>query len=200
VPIREPAIDGRAARALRTRRAIVDALLALVEEGDLAPTAPRIARKAGVSLRSIYQHFEDLESLFAAASERQFERIMDLASPLPVEGPLDARLDAFVRQRARVLEALTPVRRAAYVQEPFSAEIREGRRRMEAMARTEVERVFETELGALPAAERREIVAGLDAVASWGAWETMRTGGLSVEAARRALRRVLAAVLDEGES
>ncbi|HEX2038255.1 MAG TPA: TetR/AcrR family transcriptional regulator [Acidimicrobiales bacterium] len=197
MPVREPATDGRAARALRTRRAIVDALLSLVEEGDLAPTAPRIARRASVSLRSIYQHFEDLEALFAAASARQFERILDLASPLPTEGPLGERLDAFVRQRARVLEALTPVRRAAYVQEPFSAEIREGRRRMEAMARTEVERTFEVELRRLPANERRDVLAGLDAAASWGAWETMRTSGLSVEAARRALRRVLAAVLGE---
>jgi TetR/AcrR family transcriptional regulator of autoinduction and epiphytic fitness len=200
VPVRDPAVDGRAARALRTRRSIVDALLSLVEEGDLAPTAPRIARRAGVSLRSIYQHFEDLEALFAAASARQFERILDLASPLPTEGPLTERLDAFVRQRATILEELTPVRRAAYVQEPFSAQIREGRRRLEAMARTEVERTFEVELGRLPPAERSDVLAGLDAAASWGAWETMRTSGLSVEAARRALRRVLAAVLGEETS
>jgi AcrR family transcriptional regulator len=195
VPVSEPVVDGRAARAQRTRRSIVDALLTLVEEGDLAPTAPRIARRAGVSLRSIYQHFEDLESLFAAASARQFERIVDLAAPLPTEGPLAPRLDAFVRQRARVLEALTPVRRAAYVQEPFSAQIRDSRRRMEAMARTEVERVFAVELECLPAGERREALAALDAAAGWGAWEQLRTGGLSMDAARRVLRRTLTALL-----
>ena len=38
--------DGRAARAARTRAAIVDALLALLEEGDLQPTANRIADRA----------------------------------------------------------------------------------------------------------------------------------------------------------
>jgi TetR/AcrR family transcriptional regulator of autoinduction and epiphytic fitness len=200
VPVREPATDGRAARALRTRSAVVDALLALVAEGDLAPTAPRIARRAGVSLRTIYQHFDDLETLFAAASARQFEQVLELASPLPTDGPLTDRLDAFVEQRARVLEALTPVRRAAYVQEPFSAQIREGSRRMQAMARTEVERTFAVELRRLPAGERRDVLAGLDAAASWGAWETMRTGGLSVDAARRVLRRVLAAVLGEERS
>lgn len=197
MPVSEPVVDGRAARAQRTRRAIVDALLALVDEGDLAPTAPRIARRAGVSLRSIYQHFEDLESLFAAASARQFERIFELATPLPTEGELVDRIDAFVRQRARVLEALTPVRRAAYVQEPFSAQIRESRRRMEAMARTEVERVFGIELDRMPSAERREALAALDAAAGWGAWEQMRTGGLSTDAARRVLRRTLTALLRE---
>lgn len=195
MPVSEPEIDGRTARAQRTRRAIVDALLALIEEGDLAPTAPRIARRAGVSLRSIYQHFEDLESLFADTAARQFERIVDLASPLPTDTPLLDRAEAFVRQRARVLEALTPVRRAALVQEPFSAEIREGRRRMETMARTEVERVFAAELSRLPGAERREVAAALDAAANWGAWDTARSNGMSVDAARRVMRRMLLALL-----
>lgn len=195
MPVREGVVDGRTARAHRTRRAIVDALLALIEEGDVAPTAPRIAKRAAVSLRSIYQHFEDLESLFAAASARQFVRIMELATPLPTDGPLAGRLDAFVAQRAAVLEALTPVRRAALVQEPFSPQIRDSRRRMEAMARTEVERVFAAELGALPPDEQAEATAAVDAAAGWGAWETLRSHGLSVEAARRVLRRMVLALL-----
>ena len=33
------AIDGRTARAVRTREAIVDASIALVDEGDVRPTA-----------------------------------------------------------------------------------------------------------------------------------------------------------------
>lgn len=195
MPVREPVVDGRTARAHRTRRAIVDALLALIEEGDVAPTAPRIAKRAGVSLRSIYQHCEDLESLFAAASARQVEVIMELATSLPTEGPLERRLDALVAQRSTVLERLTPVRRAALVQEPFSAQIRDSRRRMETMARTEVERVFALELDEVPASERREVAAALDAAAGWGAWETLRSQGLPVEAARRVLRRMLLALM-----
>jgi hypothetical protein len=44
--------------------AVVDALLGLIESGDLWPTAPRASRRAGVSLRSVFQHFTDL-ALFA---------------------------------------------------------------------------------------------------------------------------------------
>ena len=58
------AVDGRAARALRTRNRVVDALLDLIDEGDLRPPAADVARRAGVSLRSVYQHFDDLETLF----------------------------------------------------------------------------------------------------------------------------------------
>jgi AcrR family transcriptional regulator len=65
--------DGRATRAERTRIAVVDALLSLNEQGNLRPTAREIAAEAGVSLRSIYVHFDDVEALFIAAAIRHAE-------------------------------------------------------------------------------------------------------------------------------
>src|SRR4051812_40199139 len=44
--------DGRNVRAERTRKAVVEALLELLDEGDVRPTAERIAVRAGVSERS----------------------------------------------------------------------------------------------------------------------------------------------------
>src|SRR5438034_7102235 len=105
--------DGRTARAQRTRDAVVDSLLELVREGELRPTAPRIAERAGVSLRSVFQHFSDLEALYAVAAERQLVMIAGLVRRLSPTGPLDDRLEAFVGQRSRVLEALTSVQRAS---------------------------------------------------------------------------------------
>src|SRR3954471_17905287 len=79
-------IDGRTLRGERTRRAIVDAHLALLEEGDLKPTAERIAERAGVSLRALWTNFKDMEGLFAAAGERLMER--QRAEDRPIEpGP-----------------------------------------------------------------------------------------------------------------
>src|SRR3954447_21192752 len=105
--------DGRTARAQRTRQAVVDSLLELVREGDLRPTAPRIAARAGVSLRSVFQHFADREALFLAAAERQEHEILEMVQRLPADGTLDERVEAFVVQRCRVLEAVSPVRRAS---------------------------------------------------------------------------------------
>src|SRR4029450_8701570 len=73
-----PLHDGRLARGERARAAIVDALLVLIESGELRPSAARIAQRAGVSLRSVFQHFSDVESLFAAAASRQTERLSPL--------------------------------------------------------------------------------------------------------------------------
>ena len=195
MPVTEPSIDGRTARAHRTRHAIVDALLALIEEGELAPTAPRIAERANVSLRSIYQHFEDLEALFGAAATRHLERIVDMASPIDPTGPVGDRLTAFVRQRARILEAMTPVRRAALLQEPFSPQLKESRHNMEHLGRTEVARVFAPELDRLAPADRRDVHAGLTAASTWSAWDHLRSTGLSVDAGRRVMRRMMSALL-----
>lgn len=198
MPVTEPSIDGRTARAQRTRQAIVDALLALIDDGDLAPTAPRIAERAGVSLRSIYQHFEDLEALFGAASARQIQRVLAMATRIPPHGEVEERVEAFSAQRARILEAMTPVRRSALLQEPFSAQLRDSRRRMEALGRAEIGHLFADELDRLPLAVRKEAHAGLEVASGWAAWDHMRATGLSTDEAQRVMRRTMLALLTHG--
>src|SRR5437667_3708433 len=105
-----PAPDGRAARATRTRDAVVDAFLALIDGGNLRPTARQVSERAGVSLRSVFQHFDDLEALFAAAADMQIERLTPLATCVPTDAPLPQRLRIFVEGRTRLLEAISPVR------------------------------------------------------------------------------------------
>jgi AcrR family transcriptional regulator len=168
-------VDGRAARALRTRESIVDACIALVEEGDLRPTAPRIAERAGVSVRSVFQHFDDLPSLHIAVTERIAERMAALVVPLDPGLPLPERIEAFVDHRANLLDALTPFRTAANVHGPFSPEIRNAVHAGSAYLRAEVEAVFAPELAALRGQARSEVVDALATAASWSTWDTLRT-------------------------
>ena len=199
--LRDPAppLDGRLARSVRARTAVVDALLDLIEEGDLRPTAPRIAERAGVSLRLVFHHFQDLEALFAAAAERQFARHYRGLGPLPEGGPLAGRLAAFVRRRTRVLERITPVRRAALLMEPFSPEVAARLTAVRAQAHAETMRVFAPELAACPARHRRDLVAALGAVAGWSTWHALRAHQrLSRARATQVLTRMLTALLQEG--
>ena len=112
--------DGRTVRAERTRQALVDALLSLLYEGELHPTAERISARAGVSERSLFQHFADREVLYQAVALQQYERIAPTLVPVDLSLPLPERIDAFVEERARLLEEVTPVRRAALLLEPDS--------------------------------------------------------------------------------
>ena len=190
-----PPTDGRTLRSLRTREAIVDATIGLLEQGDLRPTAPRVAERAKVSVRSVFQHFDDLETLHAAVAERLVERVAVLVLPVAPDLPLEARLDQFVHQRALLLEAVTPIRRAADVHGPFSTEITARLRAGQAFLREELATTFEPELTAA-GAERDDVLDALDAALSWATWEGLRAGLRRSQAdAERVTRRLAAAAL-----
>lgn len=189
-------VDGRAARALRTREAIVDACIAMVEEGDLRPTAPRVAERAGVSVRSVFQHFDDLPSLHSAVTQRIGQRMSALLVPPDTSQPLDARTVTFVQHRTALLEAVTPFRRAAQVHGPFAPEIRLAVAEGETYLSREVEATFAPELAGRSEADRRELLDALDAATSWAAWDVLRSDrGASVERARAVVARTLTALL-----
>ena len=104
--------DGRVQRGERTRQAIVHALLDLLNEGVVEPTSQQIASMAGVSVRSIFQHFDDLEALYADLSRAQDERTRPWFELLDTEGDLPARIAALATQRRDLFEHITPVRHA----------------------------------------------------------------------------------------
>lgn len=188
-------VDGRTLRSLRTREAIVDATIGLLEEGDLRPTAPRVAARAGVSVRSVFQHFDDLETLHASVAERLVERVAVLVVPVPADLPRAERLDRFVHQRALLLEAVTPIRRAADVHGPFSTEITARLRDGQAFLRDEVVRTFAPELDAA-GDDRHDLLDSLDVALSWSTWEGIRAGiGRDQATAERVMHRLAAAVL-----
>jgi len=192
----EVRVDGRAARRTRSRQAVVEALLALLTKGDRRPTAARIAAEAGLSLRSVFQHFADLEALHAEVADLQLERLVALAGPLAEGGPLTTRLPAFVRQRARVLEAMTPVRRSALLWALTSPTIAARLRDGHDVSRNHVARAFAPELRRLRGAARAERLAALAAISSWSVWEELRAHqGLSVARAENVLACMLRAQL-----
>jgi AcrR family transcriptional regulator len=181
-------LDGRLARSVRTRRSIVDALRALHQEGDLRPTAPRVAERAGVSLRTVWQHFNDLEALLVAAGQRDYEIAMRYVAPIEAETPLTARLHQLVQQRGRMYEALAPVWRAARLQEPFSPQIRRNRDRLLDAARAQLERVLGPELETVSETDRQSSFAALQVATTWSTWESLRGElGFTVEEAEQAV-------------
>jgi AcrR family transcriptional regulator len=194
----ERATDGRQLRGQRARALVADALLELIDEGDLRPTAPRIAARAGVSLRLVFHHFHDLEELFAAAARRHTERILPTLRPLVTEGPLEERIEALVTDRARLYERVTKVRRAALLLEPFSSVVSRRLAEVRALKRSATARVFAHELARVSPELRRDLRAALGVATSFATWESLRAHqGLSVAAARRAIAFTLRALLQK---
>ncbi|MBV1855014.1 TetR/AcrR family transcriptional regulator [Catellatospora tritici] len=191
----EGRVDGRTARAERTRAAIVDAHLALIAEGDLRPTGERIAERAGVSLRALWTNFADMETLFEA-SGRQVLAQQDAAfQPVPPTLPLRQRVAEFCAQRVRLLQLIAPMARAAQLREPYSAQLHRNRLKHIARVRDEVEALFAPELE-MAGAGRDQLLHALIASTMWPAWSMLREGlGLDEEQAAAVMLRTVTALL-----
>ena len=191
--------DGRTARSYRARLALADALLDLLNEGVGRPTAAQIAERAGVSLRLVFHHFDDLEAIYASASDLQIERVRTLNKPVDPALPFTERLAAFLRIRARVFEYVSPVRRASIQRETSSAEISCRMRVARQLAREHALHAFGGEIATAPAGQRAEVAAALDSVTSWEMWEFLRSRSeLSVKQASRIVERMVRALLIGG--
>jgi AcrR family transcriptional regulator len=192
----EVGTDGRRARAERNREAVVDAILDLLHEGVERPTGEEIAARSGVSVRSVFRHFDDLESLHAAAVERHAERIAALFEPPLAEGSLDTRIDALCLRRSRLFEEMTPVRRVAEQLRGRSPAIDERLAFARRLLRRQLEVLFASELDELDAPTRRDVLDSLDAAASWNTWHLLRTDQkCSVPRARAVMTRTVRALL-----
>ncbi len=175
VPMPAPT-DGRRARRHRSRDLAVDALLDLLGEGVLRPTAQQVAERSGVSLRSIFRIFDDVESLNAAAAARQIGRIRHLFVDVLATGTLTNRLIEVVAINGQLYESIAPIRRAALRAAPESEALREQLDRARTWLRTEVERVFAEELSNTS----RDAVAAVELALSFEAWDQLRVAqGLS---------------------
>ena len=190
-----PRVDGRSARAQRTRRAMVDALLELIEEGDLKASPEHIVERAGVSLRTLWTNFKDLEGLYAAANLRLIERQRESYQPIPPSGPLPERIAAFCEQRGRLLDIAAPAARASQLRLPYSAQLRRNRMIYVAIMRDELDLVFPDELAAA-GPERDKLVLALLVNTSWSAWSLLRDElGLDTADATAVMAKAVAALL-----
>ena len=102
-------VDGRRLRSERSRGAIIEAALALQEEGVLIPTAQQISDRAGVGIRSFFRHFEDMETLFEAADEYIRDSYEALFLGGDRNGTLEERIDHAVERHADAYESVSNI-------------------------------------------------------------------------------------------
>lgn len=177
--------DGRRARRHRSRDLVVDALLDLLHEGVIRPTAQQVAERSGVSLRSIFRIFDDVETLHTAAATRQISRVRHLFVDVAAEGTLAERVGIMVEINARLYESVAPIRRAALRTAPESVPLQAQLRRVRGWLRAEIGRVFATEVGH----DAPYVLPALEVLMSFEAWDQLRTAQeLSVEEAAAIVR------------
>ena len=192
--------DGRHLRRERNRTAIIEALVAFYAEGNADPSTTEVAERAGLSERSLFRYFDDLDDLCRSAFTALFAgtealtRIKDFGT-----GTTADKIAAVVTQRMRIHGEMGPtmaIARAKAASLPVVAELIAASR---AAARNQIALHFDEELARLDTWERREVLTLIDALLSFETWQSMahhqRLGAATI---RSALTRGLATILPDG--
>ena len=154
-------IDGRTARRHRNRANVLDAVNELFSEGNLTPGVHEVADRSGVSLRSVYRYFNDVDDLISAAIDREVQAAGPLfVLPQPGEGPLPERIQRFCERRIALFARIRCVYRAALIRSADQARHCDGVDRSRDQLRRQIGMMFSPELETMPADEA-EIVAGM---------------------------------------
>ena len=183
--------DGRRRRSVKSREAILDALFRLIEAGDLRPSAQRVADEAGVGIRSVFRHFDDMDGLYAEMNVRLRERFLPMLGPVDPDLPLEERLKEIVACRCRCFEGMAPFKRASNLFRPSSEFLT-------AEHNQTVLDLRERMIGALP--EVRDFgaarLAALELAISFEAWDRLRAEqGLGTRQTRSVMEFMAMSVL-----
>lgn len=182
--------NGRIRRSARSREAIVTAMVELVGEGTLSPTAQQIAERAEVGVRTVFRHFSDMDTLFAAINERLQESLAHFFVEEQQTGPFAERLNALLVRRVALLERIAPYARASALQRARSPFLQaQHERNVRALRRDQLYWLPELETSA-------DLSVGLELTLSTEAWHRLRVDQkLSVQQAADTLQLIAVAIL-----
>ena len=162
-------LDGRRLRSERSKQAIIDASLALMEEGNLIPTAQQISDQAGVGIRSFFRHFEDMETLFATIDEQTRESTEALFLGGDRDGTLEDRILHAIERRGEGYEDKRNMVLSTSAQLWRSETLRKNYARYQRALRKDLDDWL-PELKQLTRSEREAV----DAIASFEMWYRLR--------------------------
>lgn len=185
------ALDGRHMRSRTTRARIVEALLDLVRDGDVSPSAAQVAETAGVGLRTVFRHFDEMESLYREMSEAIEAQVMPIMLTPFVATNWQDRLREMADRRIGIYETIMPFRISASVKRFQSPVLMAGYRRALELERTSLHAVLPTEI-----IDQPSVASAIEVTLSFQCWRRLRHDqGLAIEDARAVMHTLLEAIL-----
>ncbi len=186
-----PETDGRRRRSQDSRARIVEAMLDLVRAGETSPAAELVAERAKVGLRTVFRHFNDMDSLY-----REMSAVIEAELQTVIDQPFKSadgygRMVEMVQRRAGAYERIAPFRRASEVLRQRSQNQAADQARFVAIAREILHREAPPEL-----IEDKARFEALDLLLSFEAWNRLRQEqGLSPRKTVEALETAVAALI-----
>jgi len=167
-PLIEPRPDGRVLRSQRSREAIINSAYEFMDDEGVIPTAQAVADKAGVTIRTLFRHFPEMDLLYREMHKLTYERYSKEYDKGDRSGSLEERVlsavhtftMAYSKQRSVFLVTKSMLRNSVFLQGNYS-------RVQKALSKRLLE--WMPELSELPA----EVHDGVDALLSFEFWHRL---------------------------
>ena len=92
-------LDGRILRSQKSQNLILDAIIKLINNGNLYPTAQEVAKESGIAIRTVFRQFADMESLLMKVDELINEKLLNEESYINMSLSLSERLKKIIDER-----------------------------------------------------------------------------------------------------
>jgi AcrR family transcriptional regulator len=186
-----PKADGRLTRTIVTRKKIVDAFTALVFEGHITPTAEQVALRADVGLRTVFRHFDDMDTLYREISIDIDGQIQPLLQARLGGATWQERVLQSIDFRSDIYDRTAAMHLAAQVHRHESAYLAQN-----LMDTARLQRELLRRLLPVAVAQDTRLLDALDLVLSFEAWIRLRREqGLTASQAREVMRLGVGALL-----
>jgi len=184
-------LDGRRQRSETSRKRIVRAMLELIGGGDVSPSAENVAARAGLGLRTVFRHFENMETLYQEINAAMTAELRPVAEKPFRRRDWRGQLDEIVERRIAIFERIMPFKIATDVHRHHSPFLARKSEDLTLEQRAVLVR-------AVPADKRYDdaFFESLDLLLSFETWRRLRKEQkLSVARARRTLALLLGALM-----
>ena len=189
--VKKEKTDGRKQRSARSRDKIKTSIVTLIRAGNYSPRAIDISEHSGLSMRTVFRHVDDMESLLREiAGDLQKEVLPRFLQPYTASG-WRAQLDEQITRRAEIWEYILPIR--------LSGSLRRFRSKF---LLGEYQQVLELERASLRSLLSENIAgdavlfSALNEAIGVGCWINLRMDqGLSSNAAEAVVRRTVDALI-----
>lgn len=188
-PIQER--DGRRLRSQDSRARIVKAMLELIRQGDMSPSAEQVASRAKVGLRTVFRHFKDMDSLYREMSDVIEHELQTIRDQPFVSGDWRGRVMELIDRRLAVFERIAPFKRASDAARHKSRFLGQDNTRLVVALREILRWVVPPDEVGDPV-----LFEAIDLLLSFEAWSRLRREqGLDQEQTRAVLKKAMARLI-----
>ena len=134
--------DGRRSRTVETRKRIVIAVAALVQEGKVTPTAEEVSARADVGLRTVFRHFDDMDTLYQEIDQELGINVALMLQMVMKADTWQERLKENIQSRCQLYDTITPFLISGQVHRHTSGMIEASFKRKVELERTVLQHIL----------------------------------------------------------